>query len=159
MKTTFTDRQIGGCIGCIITAGLFMLSILAVVVLKDGGAFFIPCMVLFFLATLIEIFLGGMYIKYNNSSKMMWSAFIVAFGMLTVMMLLVLSQGGFTDGYDLVVICLMPFLPVLACSMFLHSSLVLLLRRADWGLYLSQVFCVATAVHSFYWSVKVAAAC
>ena len=157
MKKTFTDREIGGCIGCFLSAGMLALSILAVSALWSERAV-IPClMLIFFLAIFIEIGLGWMYIRYNSSVRMMWSAFIVAFGMVAVLALPALLSRP-SDIVEIIGIMIVGgFVPILACSMFLHSSLVLLLRRADWGLYLSQVFCIATIVHSGYWLAEISA--
>ena len=160
MKKTFTNRQLGGFVGCFITAGMHALSILTVSALWSEREV-IPCLILiFYLATCIEVGLGWMYIRHNGGDRMTWSSVIVAFGIVAVLSVYVLlalldrpSDAVKIVGLNIIV----GFVPILACSVFLHSSLVLLLRRTDWGLYLSQVFCIATIVHSGYWLAEISA--
>jgi len=153
MKSTFTDNQIGGCIGCILTAGMLLLSILAVSVLKYDRAIVLCLMLLFVLAVCVEMYLGWRYTRYNSNDRIRWSVPIVAFGMIGLCVAMAAKSSA--DLIDIILASLFLLLPSLACSLFLHSSLVILLRRTDWGLYLSQVFCVATMAHCCYWLAQI----
>ena len=139
MKTHFTDKELGGCVVFVLTTGMFALSALANLVAQNLVVLFGLMALMYFVALVLVVPLGWMYIKHNSSNRMLLSAFLVAFGIVVVCMLFAdLYRDGFIACF------IMALLFALPASMFLHSSLVLCLRRTDYWLYLSQVFCVAT---------------
>ena len=132
-----------------LTLGLFFFTILVAWVLKYDSSLGPWMTFMFYSALLIEVYLGWIYIKHY---KILYSTTIVACGMAALC-------GSIAVDTPIVFGFFFFLFPAFACSIFLHSSLVLLLRKSDYWLYVSQVFCVAAMVYGFYWLVQIAAFC
>ena len=156
MTTHFNRRVVGGYIGFAFAVGMFILSLLAVSMLEGYGAVG-ACLVLAFFAGALHIILGCTYIQNNSNDWMMLSTLIVAVGMVAMVFLFGRPESDMPVG-GIFIAGIIMFSPAFLCSIFLHSSLVLCLRRTGLFLYLSQVFLGATVMYSVYWGDKIAIA-